>query len=60
MLLSMAERLGGSMAQGVITLCEMRAKGVTMLELACNRCERRVRPKIERLTARACRPLGRP
>ena len=43
------------MAQGVITLCEMRAKGVTMLALACNRCERRGRPKIERLTARACR-----
>jgi len=39
------------MAGGVITLGEMRAKGMTMLEVACNRCERRGRLRIERLTA---------
>jgi len=39
------------MAGGVITLSEMRAKGMTMLEAACRRCERRGRLKIERLIA---------
>ena len=39
------------MAQGVITLAEMRAKGITMLEVACNRCERRGRLRIARLIA---------
>jgi hypothetical protein len=31
------------MAGGVITLGEMRAKGMVMLEVACRRCERRGR-----------------
>ena len=39
------------MANGVITLGEMRAKGMTMLEVACRRCERRGRPRIEWLIA---------
>lgn len=39
------------MAGGVITLGEMRAKGMTMLEVACRRCERRGRLRIERLIA---------
>lgn len=39
------------MAGGVITLGEKRAKGMTMLAVACNRCERRGRLKIERLIA---------
>jgi hypothetical protein len=39
------------MAGGVITLAEMRAKGMTMLEVACRRCERRGRLRIERLIA---------
>ena len=39
------------MAGGVITLGDMRAKGVTMLEVACDRCERRGRLRIERLIA---------
>jgi hypothetical protein len=39
------------MANGVITLGEMRAKGMTMLEVACRRCERRGRLRIERLIA---------
>jgi hypothetical protein len=39
------------MAQGVITLGEMQAKGITMLEVACRRCERRGRLSIERLIA---------
>jgi hypothetical protein len=39
------------MAQGVITLGEMRAKGMTMLEVACRRCELRGRLRIERLIA---------
>ena len=36
---------------GVITLAEMQAKGMTMLEVACRRCERRGRLSIERLIA---------
>ena len=36
---------------GVITLGEMRAKGMTMLEVASCRCERRARLRIERLIA---------
>lgn len=36
---------------GVITLGEMRAKGMTMLEVACRRCERQGRLRIERLVA---------
>jgi len=40
------------MAHGVITLGEMRAKGMTMLEVACRRCERRGRLSIERLIAK--------
>ena len=36
---------------GVITLAEMRAKGMTMLEVACRRCERRGRLRIKRLIA---------
>ena len=39
------------MAGGVITLGEMRAKGMTMLEVACRRCERRGRLSIARLIA---------
>ena len=39
------------MASGVITLAEMRAKGITMLEVSCRRCERRGRLRIDRLTA---------
>ena len=39
------------MAEGVIALGEMRAKGMTMLEVACRRCERHGRLKIERLIA---------
>ena len=39
------------MAGGVTTLGEMRAKGMTMLEVACRRCERRGRLRIERLIA---------
>jgi hypothetical protein len=39
------------MAVGLITLGEMRAKGMTMLEVACRRCERRCRLRIERLIA---------
>ena len=39
------------MAQGVITLGGMRAKGMVMLEVACRRCERRGRLRIERLIA---------
>ena len=39
------------MANGVITLGEMRATGMTMLEVACRRCERRGRLRIERLIA---------
>jgi len=39
------------MADGVITLAEMRAKGMTMLVVACRRCERRGRLSIERLIA---------
>jgi hypothetical protein len=34
-----------------MTLGEMRAKGMTMLEVACRRCERRGRLSIERLIA---------
>ena len=33
------------MANGVITLGDRRAKGMTMLEVACRRCERRGRLK---------------
>jgi len=36
---------------GVITLGEMHAKGMTMLEVACRRCERRGRLSIARLIA---------
>lgn len=36
------------MAGGVFTLGEMRAKGGTMLEVACRRCERRGRLRISR------------
>ena len=36
---------------GVITLGEMRAKGMTMLEVACRRCERQGRLRFERLIA---------
>jgi len=36
------------MAGGVITLGEMRAKGMTMLEVACRRCDRRGRLRIDR------------
>jgi hypothetical protein len=36
-------------ADGVITLGDMRAKGMTMLEVACRRCQRRGRLSIERL-----------
>ena len=32
-----------------MTLGEMRAKGMTILEVACHRCERRDRLRIERL-----------
>jgi hypothetical protein len=39
------------MADGVITLGAMRAKGMTMLEVACRRCERRGRLRISRLIA---------
>ena len=39
------------MAQGVITLGEMWAKRMTMLEVACRRCERQGRLRIERLIA---------
>ena len=39
------------MFKGVITLGEMRAKGMTMLEVACRRCERQGRLRIERLIA---------
>ena len=35
----------------VITLGEMRAKGMTMLEVACHRCERRGRLRIAWLIA---------
>jgi hypothetical protein len=37
------------MASGVITLADMRAKGMTMLVVACRRCERRGRLRIARL-----------
>jgi len=37
------------MAQGVITLGEMRAKGMTMLEVACRRYERQGRLRVEQL-----------
>jgi len=36
---------------GVIALGEMRAKGMTMLEVACRRRERQGRLRIERLIA---------
>ena len=36
---------------GITTLGEMREKGIPMLEVACNRCERRGRLRIERLIA---------
>ena len=39
------------MAEGLITLGEMRAKGMTMPEVACRRGERRGRPRIERRIA---------
>jgi hypothetical protein len=39
------------MSGGVITLAEMRAKGMTMLEVACRRGERRGRLRISRLIA---------
>jgi len=39
------------MADSVITLDDMRAKGMTMLEVACRCCERRGRLRIERLIA---------
>jgi hypothetical protein len=39
------------MAGGVITLGEMRAKRMVMLDVACRRCERRGRLRIERLIA---------
>jgi hypothetical protein len=39
------------MAGGVTALAEMRAKGMTMLKVACNRRERRGRLRIERLIA---------
>ena len=39
------------MANGVITLGEMQAKGMTMLAVACCRCERRGRLRIARLIA---------
>ena len=39
------------MTGGVITLAEMRAKGMTMPEVACHRCEQRGRLRIERLIA---------
>jgi hypothetical protein len=39
------------MAAGVITLGEMGAKGMTLLEVACRRCERRGRLRSERLIA---------
>ena len=37
------------MSGRVITLAEMRAKGMTTREVACRRCERRGRLRIERL-----------
>ena len=40
-----------NMAGDVITLAEMRAKGMTLLEVACCRCEHRGRLRIERLSA---------
>ena len=39
------------MANGVITLGDMEAKGMRMLEVACRRCERRGRLSIARLIA---------
>jgi len=39
------------MAGGAITLGEMRTQGMTMLEVACCRCEGRGRLRIERLIA---------
>jgi len=39
------------MVGSVIALGEMRAEGMTMVEVACRRCERRGRLKIERLIA---------
>ena len=39
------------MANGVITLADMQAKGMRMLEVACRRCERRGRLSIARLIA---------
>jgi hypothetical protein len=39
------------MANGVITLGEMQQKGMTMLQAACRKCERRGRLSIARLIA---------
>jgi hypothetical protein len=36
---------------GLITLGQMQAKGMTMLEVACRKCERRGRLSIARLIA---------
>jgi hypothetical protein len=36
---------------GMITLGDMRRRGMTMLEVACRRCERRGRLSIARLIA---------
>jgi hypothetical protein len=35
----------------VITLGDMQAKGMRMLEVACRKCERRCRLRIDRLIA---------
>jgi len=54
-LLPQAMRTRGTRRQrvagGVITLAEMRAKGMTMLKVPCHRCDRRGRLRIERLIA---------
>jgi hypothetical protein len=39
------------MANGVITLGEMRDRGMTMLDVACDRCPRYGRLSIARLIA---------
>jgi hypothetical protein len=39
------------MGNGLITLGDMRAKGMSMLAVACSKCERRGRLRIARLIA---------
>jgi len=48
------------MTTGAVTLGELKERGIRMLEVACSKCERRGRLRLDRLAAKHGAGLGLP